>query len=116
MPELPELEVVREVLRRRVVGQTIAGIEVRPPGGPLVIRDMTGRGFEASLNGRTISSVERRGKFLIFRFDDAQPPLYLAINPKLTGRLQLAEAADKRLPKTQIVFTLGDGRQLRYLD
>ena len=116
MPELPELEVVKEVLQRRVVGQAIQSIEVRPPGGPLVIRDMTGRGFESELTGKRISSIERRGKFLIFRFDDPQPPLYLVINPKLTGRLQLADPADKRLPKTQIVLTLGNGKQLRYLD
>jgi hypothetical protein len=116
MPELPELEVVKEVLQRRVVGQPITSIEIRPPGGALVIRDMTGRGFEAALTRQTISGITRRGKFLVLHFDDAQPPLYLAINPKLTGRLQLAEAADKRLPKTQVVFTLGNGKQLRYLD
>jgi len=33
MPELPELEVVREVLRRRVVGQSFTDVEVLPPGG-----------------------------------------------------------------------------------
>ena len=115
MPELPELEVVKEVLQRHVVGQTITGVEVRPPGGPIVIRDMTGGGFEAGLTGKTIAAVERRGKFLIFRFE-SEPPVFLVINPKLTGRLQLAEAGDKRLPKTQVVFTLGNGRQLRYLD
>jgi formamidopyrimidine-DNA glycosylase len=33
MPELPELEVVREVLGRRVVGQTITNVKVFPLGG-----------------------------------------------------------------------------------
>ena len=43
MPELPELEVVREVLNRRLPGQTIAWAEVIPPGGPIVIRALIGK-------------------------------------------------------------------------
>ena len=42
MPELPELEVVRDVLNRRILGQTIAAAEVIPPGDPIVVRDLTG--------------------------------------------------------------------------
>ena len=116
MPELPELEVVTDVLRRRVVGQTITGVEIRPPGGSIVIRDMTGQGFAAALVNQAIVSVNRRGKFVVFRFGSGAPVLHLVINPKLTGRLQLADAAAKRLPKTQVVLTLSSGEQLRYLD
>jgi formamidopyrimidine-DNA glycosylase len=116
MPELPELEVVREVLQRRVVGQKISKVEVLPPGGPIVVRDLSNRGFAAVLTGATISSVYRRGKFLVFTFQDHTPPVFLAINPKLTGRLQLAETAEKRRAKTHVILTLADSRQLRYLD
>jgi formamidopyrimidine-DNA glycosylase len=116
MPEPPELEVVKEVLQRRVVGERIAEVQVLPPGGPIVIRDLTGRGFISVLTGQTISGVNRRGKFIVLEFREGQPPFYLAINPKLSGRLQLAEAADKRLPKTQVIFILGSSRQLRYSD
>lgn len=157
MPELPELEVVREVLQRRVVGQTIAGVEVFPPGGPIVVRDLTHAGFTETLTGATFTHVIRRGKFLVFSLGvhdpqrpertlseaqaepkrksqgaspsavlragfDATPgeaPLRtfsLVLNPKLTGRLQLAATSDKRLPKTHVVFTLSDGGQLRYVD
>lgn len=116
MPELPELEVVCEVLQRHAVGQTIGDVEIRPPGGPIVVRDMIGHGLAVSLKGRTISGVRRRGKFLLLDFDERQSPLHLVINPKLTGRLQLANAADKRQPKTQVIFTLGNTRQLRYID
>ncbi len=116
MPELPELEIVREVLQRRVVGQKIIRVEVVPPGGPIVVRDLSSRGFEAALTGATISAVDRQGKFLVFAFQDGPSPVFLAINPKLTGRLQLAEAGEKRRTKTHVVFTLGDSAQLRYLD
>jgi formamidopyrimidine-DNA glycosylase len=115
MPELPELEVMREVLKRRVVGQTIADVQVIPPGGAIVVRDLTYAGFESTLTGAIITGVARRGKFLVFSFQ-AEPPLFLAINPKLTGRLQLAAPADKRTAKTHVVFTFANGGQLRYYD
>ena len=116
MPELPELEVVCEVLQRRVVGQTLRAVEVLPPGGPLVIRDLTRLGFEAALTGAAVLGVVRRSKFLVFTFAAGQPPLFLALNPKLTGRLQLAHPAEKRLARTHVVFTLSGGEQLRYRD
>jgi formamidopyrimidine-DNA glycosylase len=116
MPEFPELEVVCEVLRRRVVGQTIADVEVIPPGGPIVIRDLTADGFGPTLLGRLISDASRRGKFVVLNLGDKEAPLFLAINPKLTGRLQLAPVKDKRLPRTQVVLALSAGADLRYVD
>ncbi len=115
MPELPELEVVREVLQRRVVGQTIAAVEVLPPGGPIIVRDLTHSDFAQSLTGATITDVVRRGKFLVFSFT-AEPRLYLVLNPKLTGRLQLAAPTEKRHAKTHVVFALAGSDQLRYVD
>ena len=115
MPELPELEVVREVLQRRVVGRTITSVEVLPPGGPIVARDLTHTGFGATLTGAAIARVIRRGKFLVFSFT-ADPPLYVVLNPKFTGRVQLASPTEKRHAKTHVVFTLSDGSQLRYFD
>jgi formamidopyrimidine-DNA glycosylase len=113
MPELPELEVVKEVLQRRVVGRSIEAVRIDPKGGPLVIRDLTHRGFEQTLIGASIKAVTRRGKFLLFSID---PPVYLVLNPKLTGRLQLAVPDQKCMPKTHIVFSLSGGDELRYVD
>lgn len=113
MPELPELEVVREVLKRRVVGQTVTAVEVLPPGGPIVVRDLTREGFEVGLTGATLTDVARRGKFLILTFD---PTLYLVINPKLTGRLQLATPGERQRANTCVRLTLSGGEELRYVD
>jgi formamidopyrimidine-DNA glycosylase len=116
MPELPELEVVREVLQRHVVGVTIASVQMIPPGAPIVVRDLTNQGFEKSLIGTTIKTISRRGKYLVFSFQNGEEPLYLVINPKLTGRLQLVRPGEKRRPKTHVVFGLANGRQVRYID
>jgi formamidopyrimidine-DNA glycosylase len=116
MPELPELEVVRDVLQRRVVGHTINEVQLIPPGGPIVARDLANVGFEAGLRGAAIAAVSRRGKFLVFAFEAGPLPLFLAINPKLTGRLQLAAPSQKRFARTHLVLDLDGGQQLRYLD
>ena len=114
MPELPELEVVCEVLNRRVAGQIIERVEVLPPGGAIVVRDLTQLGLDAALRGARIAEVTRRGKFL--RFAVVDNPLWLVVNPKLTGRLQLAAAGDRRYAKTALVLVLADGQELRYVD
>src|SRR5512140_1304491 len=113
MPELPELEVVREVLTRHILGQTLTEVKVLPPGGNIVVRDLTHTGFESTLTGCSLQAIDRRGKFLVFSFG---PDLFLVINPKLSGRLQLASPSDNRLGKTHLLFTFANGRQLRYLD
>lgn len=115
MPELPELDVVCEVLARRVAGQTIVSAQVLPPGGPIVVRDLTGAGFAETLSGAVIAAVGRRGKFVVFTMG-GELPLYLALNPKLSGRLQLAGPSDKRLAKTHVILALSGGGELRYVD
>jgi formamidopyrimidine-DNA glycosylase len=64
MPELPELEVVQEVLQRRAVGQTIQSVRLLGGGRAIVVRDLTLRGFGETLTGASIDAVTRRGKFL----------------------------------------------------
>lgn len=117
MPELPELEIVGEVLRRRVVGQAVAAVEVLPPGGAIVVRDLTGGGV-AALTGATFSDAVRRDQFIYLTLQrpDELTPLYLVVNPKLMGRLQLAAPQEKRHAKTHLVITLANDEQLRYFD
>jgi formamidopyrimidine-DNA glycosylase len=115
MPELPELEVVAEVLRRRVVGQSIVLVDVSKSDGPLVVRDLTHGDFVRTLTGVTFFGAARRGKFILLPLVSAEP-LALVINSKLTGRLQLATPDDKRMPHTVLVFSLSGGGQLRYVD
>jgi len=118
MPELPELEVVKEVLQRRAVGRTIEGVQSIGGGSAILVRSLTQQRLEEAVTGAQIAAIERRGKFLVFTLkpDVQDSHLYLAINPKLTGRLQLAQPAEKRLPKTHLVFSLSGGHQLRYVD
>jgi len=116
MPELPELEAVCGVLKRTVIGETIHSVKVVPPGGLIVVRDLTNAGFESSLAGKSFQSVERRGKYIVFTLQTQPAPLYLVLNPKLTGRLQLASPADKKKPRTLVFLQFESGGELRYRD
>jgi formamidopyrimidine-DNA glycosylase len=115
MPELPELEVVREVLSRRILGRRIARVSVAGRGGPIVVRDLSGLGFAETLTGRTIASIDRRGKYLIFGLDGGD--LSLVTNPKLTGRYQLCPPREKKAGPVHVVFHFSDPpEELRYID
>ncbi|GAA4700325.1 DNA-(apurinic or apyrimidinic site) lyase [Promicromonospora umidemergens] len=72
MPELPEVETVRDGLDRLVVGAVVRDVEVfreysvrRHDGGPGSFRDQ--------LVGRRLSAAVRRGKFLWLPLADAAP-------------------------------------------
>ena len=86
MPELPELEVVKEVLQRRVVGQTIDGVQAIGSGSAILVRSLTQQRLAEAVTGAQIAGIDRRGKFLIF---DLRPVvqeshLFLAVNLKLS--------------------------------
>ena len=110
MPELPDLEVIKEFLQDHIVGQEIAEVEVVRP---IVVRNLAGGDFALRLTGQRIERVHRRGKFLILALDSGD---YLVINPMLAGRLHYAPRRERRLRKTFVVLHLADGMDLRYAD
>jgi len=124
MPELPELDIVCEVLERRVIGWTVTGVEIVQPGGAIVVRDLAAASagpLTTTAVGLRLKSVRRRGKFLVFGLR-SEPEYRLVINPKLSGRLQLAQPGDKRRKDTCLVLTLTapggaeSALELRYFD
>ncbi len=68
MPELPEVEVVRLGLEPALVGSTLQSVTVFEPRS-LKRHDARRGDFAAMLEGRTVLSAERRGKFLWFPLD-----------------------------------------------
>jgi formamidopyrimidine-DNA glycosylase len=115
MPELPELEVVREVLERRLLGRRIQRVTLAPKGAPLVVRDLTTRGFLLGLTGESFADIQRRGKFLVFRL--APSGRFLVVNPKLSGRLQLCPPEEKKAGPVHVVLHFGESpAELRYVD
>ncbi len=75
MPELPEVETIRQGLSQELVGQTIVSVNVRLP--KLFFGDVR------SLIGQEIMEISRRAKILIWKLSKN----YLAIHLKMTGQL-----------------------------
>jgi len=111
MPELPDLEIIKEVLSRHLPGQRILQAEVvRPIVVRLLEPNTTPQAF---LEGRTFQSVERRGKFLILALDEGR---WIALNAMLAGQLHYRPQAARGRVRDYFVLRLSDGAELRYHD
>jgi formamidopyrimidine-DNA glycosylase len=113
MPELPEVETVRAGLERRVVGRTIADVQVLHPR--VVRRDLAGpAGFAAAMAGRTVKRAERRGKYLWLALDDEEA---LLAHLGMSGQLLVGDPDRPLSPHVRARFTFTDGGpDLRFTD
>jgi formamidopyrimidine-DNA glycosylase len=98
VPELPDLTVVADALHAALTGRSI---QFASAPGPLAVRGTPGE--LANLVGQAVTSIRRRGKFLLIGLDRDE----IAVNPMLTGRFQLAATGDKLPSKTAVVLGFG---------
>ena len=112
MPELPEVETVRQQLSRDVVGRKVK--EVAVTYGKSVRRHKTPKAFRDLLEGRTIKGVSRLGKYLILELDDGSS---LVVHLRMSGQLRRAKSAkEEKLKHTHVVITFTQSGQLRFVD
>lgn len=109
MPEVPDLEAIRDFFNRRIVGQTVAKVDVLIPIVLRVPRDA----FVRQMLGDTLGEVHRYGKFLLFSLASGR---IMVINPMLTGRFSYVEPKVKRHARTAMMLTTENGQELRYAD
>lgn len=110
MPELPEVETIAADLRPHLVGRTIVRCELN---FPTIVRHPEPEIFVVSVAGMRIESVRRRGKYIMLELGNE---LLLVVHLGMTGQLRLVPAETPMLKHTHAVFTLDDGRHLRYRD
>lgn len=87
MPELPDVVVYIEALRRYVVGQPLRRVNLL---SPFVLRSVDPP--IETVTGRTIRDVRRVGKRIVLVFDDE---LFLVIHLMIAGRLRWREPGRK---------------------
>jgi len=113
MPELPEVETIRRDLEKTILRKIFLKVEVFDP---FVLRTPTEK-FIQSLERKSIKTVDRRGKALIFQLTkdrSLKDPLgYLVVQLMMTGQLIVEAKPDKH---TRIVFNFTDGSRLLYND
>ena len=110
MPELPEVETIAADLRPHLVGRTFLRCELR---FPTIVRHPEPEVFIDSIVGMRITSVGRRGKYILIRLVD---DLVLVVHLGMTGQLRLMDPATPLALHTHAIFDLDDGNQLRYRD
>jgi len=110
MPELPEVETIKNILAKLVIGKKISNIEIFNRN---TIEDDPSD-FAKTLRGKTISKLTRIGKFLIFHLDEEIVFLsHLRMEGKYFYHEQMLETYDKH---ACVVFTFSDHSALEYND
>jgi formamidopyrimidine-DNA glycosylase len=132
MPELPEVETIAADLRPHLVGRTFLRCELR---FPTIVRHPEPEAFVDSVVGMRITSVGRRGKYILIHLVD---DLVLVVHLGMSGQLRLVDPATPLALHTHAIFDLsavepdatppspasgrhfpgerGRGMQLRYRD
>lgn len=111
MPELPEVETVRQTLLPQTVGRTITGLRVGDFDGVVGVAGVDAT--RAGVVGREIRGISRRGKYLFFELSDDS---YLLVHLRMTGKLQIAASGEPPLRFEHLALVLSDGLELRFAD
>jgi len=80
---------------------------------PTIVRHPEPEVFIDSVVGQKITSIGRRGKYILIRLVD---DLVLVVHLGMSGQLRLVDASTPLATHTHAVFILDDGRQVRYVD
>jgi formamidopyrimidine-DNA glycosylase len=113
MPELPEVEVVRQGLQRWVTGRTIDRVDVLHPR-PLRRHVAGPDDFAARLSGAAVSDVVRRGKYLWLELDTGEA---LLAHLGMSGQLLMSNAGTAPQRHLRATLTFDDGGpEVRFAD
>lgn len=106
MPELPEVETVKETLKRQILHKKITGINI-----------LYSKIIETNLHDfynlidQEFMDIKRRGKWLIFELND----YYLVVHLRMEGKFFIKKEQEPINKHEHIIFTL-DSCTLRYHD
>jgi formamidopyrimidine-DNA glycosylase len=111
MPELPEVETVRSQLEPHLVGRAFDEVEIFDPRLTQPLDHVV---VATALRGERVRDVDRRGKYLIVRFDSGRS---LLIHLRMTGSVLHGPRADPASdPYLRAVVRLDDGTDVVYRD
>jgi len=109
MPELPEVETIKNVLKALLVGRTIKSIDV--------LRKATIEGdhnvFVSKLTGQSFTNVSRIGKYLVFHLT---PNNVFLSHLRMEGKYFEYDEKEHNSPYAKVVFHLTDGKKICYDD
>jgi formamidopyrimidine-DNA glycosylase len=109
VPEQPEVERAVVALRAAAVGRRIADVVALHPTTRRALDEAT----VASLRGRRIAAVERRGKHQFVRLDDGRT---LHVHFRMAGDWSFDRAADPPPRNARALLVLDDGSRVALVD
>jgi formamidopyrimidine-DNA glycosylase len=111
VPELPEVETVRRRLEPVLVGRRFERVEILDHR---LVRPLEPVEVAAELEGERVAALERRGKYLIVRFESGR---VLLIHLRMTGSMRHGPAGSFAAePHRRAVVNLDDGSDVMYRD
>ncbi len=108
MPELPEVETVKNTLKLEILNKTIKCVEILYN----LIDYPSVDDFKKQIKNQTIIDIKRRGKWLMFELND----YYLLSHLRMEGKYHLRKHGDKIDKHEHLIFRFNDDTELRYND
>ena len=109
MPELPEVETVKRVLKKEVLNKTILSASIYWDN---IIAYPEIKEFERKIKNQTIINIDRYGKWLMFELND----YYLLSHLRMEGKYFIRNNNDPKEKHQHVFFHFTDGTDLRYAD
>ena len=112
MPELPEVETVRARLEPKLVGRRLDHVEIYDAR---LTRPFDPAEVAAELQGEQVAALDRRGKYLVVRFESGR---VLLVHLRMTGQLLHANGGSPPAHDAhrRAVVRLDDGSDVIYRD
>ena len=111
MPELPEVETVREQIAPALEGRRLVRVEILDPR---LTRPLEPEEVAKRMVGERVAAVQRRGKYVVVRFESGR---VLLIHLRMTGSLLYApEETDRPDPHRRAIVTLDNDSDVVYRD
>ena len=108
MPELPEVETTRRGIAAQVTGLRVLNLDVRQG----VLRWPIPAELPAQVAGRVVRGIERRGKYLLVRFEHGTMLIHLG----MSGSLRLGPTGEAVRTHDHVIWQLDNGLSLRLND
>lgn len=110
MPELPEVETIKNTLKKFVINKTIEDLTIY--WAKIIKRPDDTEEFRLRLLGQRILDVHRKGKFLLFELNDYM----LVSHLRMEGKYNVYRKEEPVKKHTHVIFSFTDGTELRYND
>ena len=109
MPELPEVETVKETLKGQILNKVIDEVYVYHNN---TIEFPTVEEFKEKIKKEKIVDIKRRGKWILFELNH----YYLLSHLRMEGKYYIRKKEEEKMRHELVKFDFSDGTSLRYHD